>query len=319
VRFGLALHPTGPRPLDDLVAQARAAEETGFDLLWVDEGPEEPAADERTEGASAPHRTAGLPDALAVAAALAPHTSVVRVTACCRAGSAHPVYLAEQVAVADLLLGGRLVLALRSAPGLEDRLVDVVDILVQAQASVPMRREGGRWPMPAELEGNRFGLVPEVTVTPSPAQLEVPVWLVGTAHEVIDVAASRALTVVGGVEEDADTARRRWRTVESSLGPAAARLRRVGRRFVAPGPGGTVDLDSLRDRLRHDQRTWRMDTVVLDPPAGCPTDVVIELIRGVAQWVRPHLALAALPPGLAEHWMATRGGSSTTRQGSSDA
>jgi alkanesulfonate monooxygenase SsuD/methylene tetrahydromethanopterin reductase-like flavin-dependent oxidoreductase (luciferase family) len=319
VRFGLVLRPEGARPLDDLVAQARAAEEMGFDLLWVDEdhggiGPEAPV-----ERPSEPGRALGLPDALAVASAIAPHTSTVRIVACCRGGAIHPVYLAEQVAVADLVLGGRLVLALRSVPGLEECLVDVVDIVIGSQASAPMRRKGGKWPMPAELEGNRFGLVREVSVTPAPAQLEVPLWLVGGSPEVMDVATSRSVTVVGAPDEDASVLSDRWRTMEGSLGPSAARLRRVARRVVPVGSGGTVDADDLRDRLRHDQRMWRMDTVVLDPPPSCPTPVVLDLIKAVAQWVRPHLALAALPPGLAAHWVATRGDVATTRRRSTDA
>lgn len=308
MRFGLVLQTAGERPLSDLVAQARAAEDAGFDLVWVEEDHGDPGATGYGDSGATGY---GLPDALAVASAIAPHTTSVRVVACCRAGLLHPVYLAEQSAVADLVLGGRLVLGLRSAPGTEALLGEVADAVVGAHASVPVRREGGRWPMPAGLAGNRFGVTSEVAVTPTPAQLELPVWLAGDAAAATDVAATRALSMVGEDGEDAAAMAGRWRAVEGSLGPAAVRLRRVARRAVPVSADGSPDLHGLLLRLHEDQRAWRMDTAVLVRPAGLGIAGVADLVVGVAQRVRPHLALAALPPGLAEHWEATDYGAGT--------
>jgi hypothetical protein len=299
MRFGIVLRATGgERPLADLVAQARAAEEAGFDLLWVEE--------DRgvCDGGAGVAVATGLPDALAIASALAPHTTWLRVGACCRAGTLHPAYLAEQAAVVDLVLGGRLVLGLRPAPGAEALLGDVTDLVALGHASAPFRRKCEPWPMPAELDGNRFGVTEEVAVMPNPAQLELPVWLAGPSAAVTEVVSTRALSMVADDVEDAASVARRWQAVERALGPAALRLRRVARRAVPVDAGGSFDLDGLRDRLRQDQRAWRMDTVLLDAPPGAGADVVADLVAAVARRVRPRLAMAGLPPGLVEHWEA---------------
>ena len=288
MRFGLVLHVLDARdPLAGLVAQARAAEEVGFDLVWVDE---------QSHGA--------LPDALAVACALAPHTTTIRVGAGCQAGVTHPVHLAEQAAVTDLTLGGRLVLGLRPVPGTEGRLGEVVDLLSAAGASAPFAHHGEHWQVPARLPDNRFGVTDQVTVTPAPLQLELPLWLSGTAGAVTEAAASRVLGVVGDDAEDADALAGRWAAIEQQAGPAARRLRRVGRRRV-PMVDGALDGDALLARLAEDQRRWHLDTAVLDPPAGAGTDQIADLVGVVAHRIRPRLALTALPPGLVEHWQRT--------------
>ena len=71
---------------------ARRADDLGFDLLWVDG------------------------DDAITASALAGVTRSIRVALRLRAG-VNPLLLAEEAAVADLVLGGRLVLALAAGPG----------------------------------------------------------------------------------------------------------------------------------------------------------------------------------------------------------
>ncbi len=340
MRFGLVLHGIDEeQPLRGLVAQAQAAEAAGFDLIWVDEDRSSeaiPPAD-RALGTGPPGRGTsgssgavtgggsgsggtGLPDALAVACALAPHTAAMSVGACCRAGVVHPAYLAEQSAVADLVLGGRLILGLRPAPGTEALLAEVVDLLGAAHASVPFRHEGAQWTMPGALEGNRFGVTEAVAVTPVPAQLELPIWLAGAAEAVTEAAATRAVGLVGDDSEGAAILAERWGVIQRALGPAVQRLRRVARRAVPVGTGGGPDLDRLRERLADDQRRWRMDTVLLDLPPGADLAWTEELVTAVARQVRPRLAMAALPPGLVEHWQTTghhaaAGGGSTETAG----
>jgi alkanesulfonate monooxygenase SsuD/methylene tetrahydromethanopterin reductase-like flavin-dependent oxidoreductase (luciferase family) len=325
MRFGLVLRGIDEeQPLPGLVAQAQAAEAAGFDLIWVDEDRSSeaippaggaPVSDlpgrdpTGSSGAAADGATGsggtGLPDALAVACALAPHTTTMSVGACCRAGVVHPAYLAEQSAVADLVLGGRLILGLRPAPGTEALLGEVVDLLGAAHASVPFQFEGAQWTMPGALEGNRFGVTEAVAVTPVPVQLELPVWLAGAAEAVTDVAATRAVGLVGDDSDGAALLADRWGVVARALGPAVRRLRRVARRAVPVGSGGGPDLDGLRERLADDQRRWRMDTVLLELPPGADLACTEELVTPVARQVRPPLAMAALPPGLVEHWQIT--------------
>ncbi len=104
------------------------AEELGFDLAWIEEA-----------RALAP---------LVVAAALAPRTSGIRIAASVGAGP-NPVTLAEEAAVADLALGGRLVLAVGS--GDEELLQETVELLYHAFAARPFTHAGPRWRAPARL------------------------------------------------------------------------------------------------------------------------------------------------------------------------
>ena len=120
MRFAWALDG----PIDD----AAAAEAHGFDAVWV--------GDDRIAST-------------AVAASLAPSTIGLRVIVAATVGHDNPVELAEQVAVADLTLNGRLVLAVRPAVDAADRLGEVLDLLADcfgAHPSATRDRSGQRRP-----------------------------------------------------------------------------------------------------------------------------------------------------------------------------
>ena len=99
----------------------------------------------------------------AVAAALAAVTSDIRVLVEIPVGS-HPVGLAEELAVCDLLLQGRLT-AILTGDDEETR-----DVLGQALGGRRFRHDGARWQFPREGT---------IVVTPAPAQIALPVWPAG--------------------------------------------------------------------------------------------------------------------------------------------
>lgn len=290
MRFGLVLDVLDPSdPLPGLVIQAEAAERAGFDLVWLEErrGSED-----------------ALPAALVAAAALAPRVSDVRVGACVAVGRDHPVHVAEEAAVADLALGGRLVLGLQPLEGYDDRFPDAVDVVLASLAPVPFRREGDHWPMPANLDGNTFSIEEEIRVTPAPAQLELPVWLSGAPAVVFPTAVERGLGFVAGRGEQTAALADYWAEAGRLLGPAVLRVRRPARRLL----GGTTDGDLARftDAVREDQRRWRMDTVLVELPGGLDAGARSRAVEAVGAQVRPLVQLRDLPAGVVAHWEARR-------------
>lgn len=270
------------------VAEAVSAEEHGFDAVWIDatrSGPDvvEPAA---------------------MAAHLAESTSGVRVGVTAAVGEEHPVELAEQMAVADLALGGRLVLAVRPVPASEDRLPEVLDLLLDCLASHPFRHEGPAWPMPANLAENVFNVEQRVRVTPAPAQIELPLWLAGAVGR--DAAVERAIGVLADVDERFDDLASWWADARGKHPQLVRRVRRA-LRWAPPRRDGVLDVEAAVSTLRAAQRAVDVDMVVVDyrDPAG---DRIGEpalraaMMVAIARDVRPRVQLDRYPPGLEDHW-----------------
>jgi alkanesulfonate monooxygenase SsuD/methylene tetrahydromethanopterin reductase-like flavin-dependent oxidoreductase (luciferase family) len=215
---------------------ARRADVLGFDLVWLAAG------------------------SAVTACALASATESVRIGLALTCG-AHPVNLAEEVAVADLVLGGRLVLALGPGDGGLGQLTETVEVVLAGQAPRPFAHDGPQWTIPANLPGN-LETETRVRVTPTPAQIELPVWITGP--DAAAVAAEFGLSYVGGVEENSDVLVATWTAIEAALGPAAARLRRPAvRRF-----GDGFDVPAALASLHAEQEAWGMDVALLDVPAA---------------------------------------------------
>jgi alkanesulfonate monooxygenase SsuD/methylene tetrahydromethanopterin reductase-like flavin-dependent oxidoreductase (luciferase family) len=278
MRFGLVLDklPDQP-PLAGLIAQARAAEVVGFDVVWLAESP-------------------ALPSPAVAAAALAPKTSTLRVGIELQAG-VNPVYLAEEAAVVDLCLGGRLVVSLRSEDS--ELLAETVDVLQLALAARPFRHDG-RWRIPANLPENVVNREELIRVTPASAQLEVPVWLAGSPAA--QVARERCLTFIGTAGESADSLTTEWQHTEARLGPAARRLRRVAVRDVATDTTGSLDDDDLVARLRVDQRGWGLDLVLVRLPLAASLAARVRSLDLISSRVMPRVQLDRLPSGLEQYW-----------------
>ena len=138
----------------DLEALATAAVAASFDSVWV--------AEARAEGVGG-----GL-----AAAALLAQLVPIRVGAVLDFGGYHPLFMAEDVAVADITSGGRVEVLLRG--GSEEQL----RLLLEALGGAHMGFEGDTLRVPARLEANQPSPA-RLALNPRPAQPAVPVWVEG--------------------------------------------------------------------------------------------------------------------------------------------
>ncbi len=282
MRFGVVAEE-GTGALADLLAVAGAAEAAGLDLLWL------PERRDGDGGWSAP---------LVAAAALGGVGGDLRVGVEVDLGAVNPLHVAEDAIVADLALGGRLVLGVRPAAGAADRFGEAVGLLLRALAPRPFAFAGPTWPTPAHVEGNTFNLEERLRVTPAPAQTELPVWVAGDPA----VAGTYGLAPLVAVGEPADAV---WEAVESALGPAALRLRRPALRPLPTGGDGGFDTAGLAADLHDQQRRWGLDTAVLRLDAALEPDARAAALYRVGSRVRPLVQIDRLPDGLTTHWDAT--------------
>lgn len=152
MRIGLGPISLAQGSRSNLEALARAAVAASFDSIWV--------AESREEGAGG---------GLAAAAMLAQFVPI-RVGAVVDFGGYHPLYLAEDIAVADITSGGRIEVLLRR--GSEEQL----RLLVEALSGAHLRFDGGSLRVPARLGDNQPS--PErLALNPRPAQPVVPIWV----------------------------------------------------------------------------------------------------------------------------------------------
>jgi len=215
MRVGLLYSEAGPQgDLTPVVEQILAAEQLGYDSVWI---------------ADAPFCEAGLGSAPIVLAALARRTRVVRLGTFRILPLDHPVRTAEDFAMIDLFSGGRLNFGVSAgssaapfaAAGIPfaergDRMREALDIILAAWAfdefayggtfyrfpshtpagtGLARRRQHDR---PYRPQWQRGPEVPDfLTVTPKPLQHpRPPVWVLGDSREWITFAAERGHSLV---------------------------------------------------------------------------------------------------------------------------
>jgi len=179
MRFGLG--PIGLENISraDLLALATAATEASFDSIWMAEA-----------------RDAGAGGALGAAALVAQRTPI-RIGASVEVGLYHPLYLAEDIAVADLATGGRIEVLLRlPKPDASQRYGTRMDrvgvrehlsVLAAALGGAHLSFKGSRLRIPAGLDANQPA-PKRLAVNPGPAQPAVPVWVELQDEWIADVA-----------------------------------------------------------------------------------------------------------------------------------
>jgi alkanesulfonate monooxygenase SsuD/methylene tetrahydromethanopterin reductase-like flavin-dependent oxidoreductase (luciferase family) len=274
MRLGLVLDIDPRIGSYGLARQARAAEAAGIELAWLEEG------------------TSAVPPLIA-AAILAPQTRAIRLTAVLTAGP-HPLSIAEAATVVDNCTVGRLGLVVNGDE--EDLLEETVTVLTSALAGRPFRHRGARWSIPAnrpENDGSEHAIV----VTPLPAQLEMPLWLGGTAAPPIGRRQGRSHLATSGSDPAGD-----WSATERALGAAARRLARPAAWDIEVDSGGGVDSDALVARILSARAAWGLDVAVLRPPAGLAVEARERLARHLGSYVRPRIVLDRLPEGIEQHW-----------------
>jgi len=257
------LEPARARGLDDLLSHGRAALRAGFDGVLLRPGRE-------------------LPAPLISAAALGGALETLLVAVDVTIGDRHPIELAEEAAVVDLGLGGRLVLGVRPDPEAREGFAEALDLLRTAFAARPFRWEGSRWKVPANLPQNVNNPERQVRVSPAPYQPRMEIWGCGEAAA---ATVGRGMGHLSDPEEALEAVAGRWAEAEglpSSIG--APRVRRHGFAGAA----------RLREELLDGRRAFGQDWAVVAGDA--------EVAEVVGREVRPDVQLDALPPGLTDFW-----------------
>lgn len=264
-------------PLSSLVAQARASEDAGLELLWCPADAAEPA--------------------LLAAAVASVRTQGIRLVAEIDTGT-HPLASAESAVVADNCSNGRVILMLADPDGDRELMEETLQLLLAGLAARPLQHCGKRWQSPANLPEND-GTERRITVTPRAPQLEMPVWLRGPSA--LELSISYGLSeVVDGLDPEAATAR--WEHVEQTLGKHARRLSRPCVLSLDVDASGDFDDDGLVRSLRAHQLGWGLDAAVIRVPLECDNRARARAAWRLATRVRPRVTLDQLPTGVEEHW-----------------
>jgi alkanesulfonate monooxygenase SsuD/methylene tetrahydromethanopterin reductase-like flavin-dependent oxidoreductase (luciferase family) len=246
--------------LDELVGLALAAHASGLDGVLVHE--------------------------LVAAAAVSARVDEVLVAAEVELGRRHPIEVAEEAAVVDLIAGGRLVLVARPAPGSEATFGEHLDVVRHALAPRPFRFEGEALSVPADLPQNTLRSESRVRVTPAPAQVRLEVWGAGPAARA--AALERALGHLAGPDEDPAELAAAWAAADTPAAIGAPRAARVTWRGA----------DELVGRLRAGREAFGQDWACVEATA--------EAAAEIGSVVRPRVQLERLTPGLEEFWEAER-------------
>jgi hypothetical protein len=213
--------------------------------------------------------------------------------------------------VTDQLLRGRLGVACAEAEvgAKAGELGEMLHVLRSGLRSRPFRHAGPRWSFPRPAEDGTQGLI---LVTPPPAQLEFPIWLVGAS--LLELALDRGLTVVAREGDDLPTMRRHWQNVDAISGHAAGRHPRVAIRTFARPTSLAGDVGFAVSQLESERVAWGMDIAVVRLPTDLSTGERLEAIEVLATRVRPRVQGTELPTELVESWSTPPSTDSERRQ-----
>jgi len=131
-------------------------------------------------------------------------TEFVRVAVRVTLGLEHPVQIAEEIAVLDNVNNGRTIVLADTGQLDAAAAADEVAVMREALSSRPIQHDGPVWKVPAGLPANAQAPT-SISVTPKPAQLEVPFWVTGPSAAA--VAAQHALPLLAHSVDEADASR----------------------------------------------------------------------------------------------------------------
>ncbi|MGH7966907.1 MAG: LLM class flavin-dependent oxidoreductase [Candidatus Binatia bacterium] len=166
-----------PAAHQEMLEQAALAEELGFDSIWV------------AEQHFSPERQ--CPSPFLIGTAIAMRTGQIKVGVYTTMTFAHPIRLAEDAAVLDILSGGRLILCAGTgyrkeefaaygavAEGKRSRIRESLEILHLAWMDEPFVYRGKHLTIPAAPPDDASGeeYLP-LSVFPKPIQHPIPIWM----------------------------------------------------------------------------------------------------------------------------------------------
>jgi hypothetical protein len=105
-------------------------------------------------------------------------TDFVRLVVRVQLGLEHPVTIAEELSILDNVNNGRTVVLVDAGELDAADAADEIAVLREALGSRPIQHEGSSWKVPAGLPAN-VTAPRSISVTPKPAQLEIPFWVTG--------------------------------------------------------------------------------------------------------------------------------------------
>jgi alkanesulfonate monooxygenase SsuD/methylene tetrahydromethanopterin reductase-like flavin-dependent oxidoreductase (luciferase family) len=261
----LLLEPEPVADLDALLAAGRAAYGAGLDGIMLASGP-------------------ALPAPLLAAAALGPALDGLLIAAEVAIGDRHPIEVAEEAVTTDLACGGRLILVCAPAAGAEPNFPEALDLIRTSLAARPFSHPSPRWPVPARLPGNSFGIEQRLRVSPAPARARLEIWGSGGG------AAAAIARGLGALVEGPDPAAvyaEAERTLGPALAPALIGAPRARRDRFDRSAALTERLLAGRAAFGQD---WAVVTATPDQAAELGVDV------------RPRVQLEQLPAGLEHLW-----------------
>ena len=204
---------------------ARVAEESGFDSTWV-------AERNFTEDGY-------CPAAFVAAANIAAQTEALKIGVMPILGLTHPLYVAEDAVVLDILSSGRAIVVPINAVAHEmaahaipesrydSRFSESVRVLIEAWSARPFSFAGEHWTIPAQLDGHVENRSGTVTMTPKPAQIELPLWIGGFWDHGRRLAAELGLPMVLGAISDDSLLGDLWGEYDRDVRASARRPLRV--------------------------------------------------------------------------------------------
>lgn len=189
---GVRNHPDAAYPLQevyaDYISDAVLAEELGFTASWYGEHHFRPC------------QWTGSP--MLVAAAVAARTTALRVgTAVTLLPLHHPIRVAEDAAVTDILSGGRFDLGVGAGSQYEEFIsfrVDPKEMNQRSWESIDWIRRAFAEPGEFSHKGTSYD-IPAMTFTTKPVQDPLPIWWGGVGPRNLRRAAERGLHFIGHV------------------------------------------------------------------------------------------------------------------------
>lgn len=119
-------------------------------------------------------------------------TEHVRVVTRVQLGIEHPVTIAEELSVLDNVNNGRTVVLVDTGDLDQEAAADETAVLREALSSRPIQHDGSTWKVPAGMPAN-VTAPKSISVTPKPAQMEIPFWVMGSAAAEVGAASGLAV------------------------------------------------------------------------------------------------------------------------------